>query len=72
MSNLSDTSSAEYCSVSAQTTLLRLHPSDYQLIEKAAQEQGFSVTEFIELAAYLCAKEIIIYGNRKDFPNNKH
>ncbi|WP_306603560.1 hypothetical protein [Azonexus sp.] len=44
--------------------VLSMHPHDYLLIEKAARHKGISALEFIELAAYQCAKEIVIKGGR--------
>jgi uncharacterized protein (DUF1778 family) len=46
------------------------HPQDYRLIEAAAHARGLRIDEFIELAAYLCAKEIIVKGNDELIPEN--
>ena len=53
-------------------TLLHLHPADYRLIQAAACQKGFEVVEFIELAAYLCAKQVVLGQNPGDFPENQH
>ena len=51
---------------------LNLHPQDYRLIEAAADARGLRVDAFIELAAYLCAREIIVKGNDELIPENRH
>lgn len=51
---------------------LFFHPQDYRLIEAAADARGLRVDEFIELAAYLCAKEIIVKGNDELIPVNRN
>lgn len=51
---------------------LFFHPQDYRLIEAAADARGLRVDAFIELAAYLCAREIIVKGNDELIPENRH
>lgn len=51
--------------------LLDLHPDDYALIESAARRQGFSLADFIELAAYLYAREIVMRGNLQPFADGE-
>lgn len=53
-----------------QQLTLNLHPHDYLLIEAAARRRGFSLPEFIELAAYHCAREIVVRGDEMFIPAN--
>ncbi len=58
------------CFPTHRQTVLNIHPKDYLLIEAAAHARGLQTNEFIELAAYLCAKEIIAQGDEQLVPEN--
>ena len=36
-----------------------MHPLDYAQLQQAAAIQGLSITEFLQLAAYLCSRDFL-------------